>query len=104
MQLFRVFAQPISLLEKKLTTSKLLTLPEAVSNAIAAGMHVTRAYREYLGYTIDDVAITSGLTVEEVGQIEAGRRFEKGYRERIAKALSLPAGVFDMESDIPDAA
>jgi transcriptional regulator with XRE-family HTH domain len=87
-----------------MTTSKLLTLPEAVSNAIEAGMHIIRAYREYLGYTIDDVAITSGLTAEEVEQIEAGYRFEKGYRDRIARALSLPEGVFDMASDIPAAA
>lgn len=87
-----------------MTTSKPFTLPEDVSNAVAAGVHIARAYREYLGYTIADVAITSGLTIEEVEQIESGRRFEKGYRDRIAKALSLPAGVFDMESDIPDAA
>ncbi len=85
-------------------TSKPQTLPEEVANAIAAGTHIARAYREYLGYSIEDVAVTSGLTVEEVERIESGHRFDKGYRERIAKALSLPVGVFDTQSDIADAA
>ncbi|MHA6685865.1 helix-turn-helix domain-containing protein [Mesorhizobium sp. A556] len=87
-----------------MATSKPFTLPEAVLNAITAGVHVARAYREHLGYTIGDVAITSGLTVQEVEQIEAGHRFEKGYRDRIARALSLPEGVFDAEADIANAA
>jgi hypothetical protein len=73
-------------------------------NAIASGVHVARAYREYLGYTIGDVAITSGLTVQEVEQIEACHGVEKCYRDRIARALSLPEGVFDAEADIADAA
>ena len=87
-----------------MTTSKPFKLPEEVSKAISAGTHITRAYREYLGYTIESVAVTSGLTVEELEQIEVGHRFEKGYRDRIAKALSLPEGVFDAASDIADAA
>lgn len=87
-----------------MTTSKPHALPEEVSKAIASGTHIARAYREYLGYTVEDVAVTSGLTVEEVRKIEAGYRFEKGYRVRIAKALSLPEGAFDSVSDIPDAA
>lgn len=85
-------------------TSKPLALPEEVSKAISAGVHIIRAYREHLGYSTESVAVTSGLTVDEVAQIEAGHRFEKGYRDRIAKALSLPEGVFDIGSDIADAA
>jgi hypothetical protein len=57
-----------------------------------------------LGYTVDDIAITSGLTVDEVEKIEAGHRFEKGYRDRIARALGLVDGIFDDISDIPNAA
>lgn len=79
-------------------------LPEAVLTAISAGTPVIRAYREHLGYTIDDIAITSGLTIEEVTKIEEGHRFEKGYRDRIARALGLPEGIFDEISDIPNAA
>jgi hypothetical protein len=48
--------------------------------------------------------VTSGLTVEEVKLIEAGHRFEKGYRDRIARTLGLAEGIFDEISDFPNAA
>lgn len=79
-------------------------LPEAVLTAISNGTPVIRAYREHLGYTVDDIAVTSGLTLDEVEKIEAGHRFEKGYRDRIARALGLPESIFDEISDISDAA
>jgi len=79
-------------------------LPQAVLTAISTGTPVIRAYREHLGYTIDDIALTSGLTTEEVELIESGHRFEKGYRDRIARALGLAEGIFDEISDIPNAA
>lgn len=79
-------------------------LPEAVLTAISNGTPVIRAYREHLGYTVDDIAVTSGLTLDEVEKNEAGHRFEKGYRDRIARALGLPESIFDEISDISDAA
>jgi transcriptional regulator with XRE-family HTH domain len=79
-------------------------LPEAVLTAVSNGTPVIRAYREHLGYTVEDIAVTSGLTAEEIEKIEAGHRFEKGYRDRLARALGLPEGMFDEISDIPDAA
>jgi transcriptional regulator with XRE-family HTH domain len=80
------------------------SLPKAVLIAISSGIPVTKAYREHLGYTIDDVAVASGLTPKEVEKIESGHRFGKGYRDRIARALGLPDGIFDEVSDISDAA
>jgi hypothetical protein len=53
---------------------------------------------------MEDIAVTCGLTVEEVEKIESGHRFEKGYRDRIARALGLPEGIFDEIADIADAA
>ncbi|TAN14380.1 MAG: XRE family transcriptional regulator [Rhizobiaceae bacterium] len=79
-------------------------LPEAVLTASSNGIPVMRAYREYLKYTVDDIAVISGLTIEEIEKIEAGHRFEKGYRDRIARALGLPEGFFEEIPDIPDAA
>ncbi|WP_246592271.1 helix-turn-helix domain-containing protein [Aminobacter anthyllidis] len=79
-------------------------LPEEVLSAIANGTPAIQAYRQYLGYSISAVAVTSGLTVEEVERIEAGYRFEKGYRDRIARALGLPDGIFDQMSDVSNAA
>jgi hypothetical protein len=85
-------------------TATPFALPEAVLTATSNGTPVIRAYREHLGYSIEDIAVTSGLTVEEVELIEAGHRFEKGYRDRIARALGLSVGIFDEISDIPNAA
>jgi transcriptional regulator with XRE-family HTH domain len=87
-----------------MTTATPFALPEAVLTAISKGTPVIRAYREHLGYTVEDIAVTSGLTISEVEKIESGHRFEKGYRDRIARALGLPEGIFDEISDIPDAA
>lgn len=71
---------------------------------ISNGKPVIQAYREHLGYSTEDIAVTSGLTVEEVGLIESGYRFDKGYRDRIARALGLAESVFDEISAIPNAA
>ncbi|MBE1208437.1 helix-turn-helix domain-containing protein [Aminobacter carboxidus] len=79
-------------------------LPAEVLSEIANGMPAIQAYRQYLGYSISAVAVTSGLTVSEVESIEAGHRFEKGYRDRIARALGLPEGIFDQMTDVSDAA
>jgi transcriptional regulator with XRE-family HTH domain len=80
-------------------------IPEAVLKAISEGTHIIRAYREHLGYSIEELAIACGLAAEEIENIESGQRYNKGYRDRIARSLSLPAGTFDeAESDFPDAA
>jgi len=80
-------------------------IPETVLQAISAGTHIIRAYREHLGYSIEDLAVVSGLAAEEIENIESGSRYNKGYRDRIARSLSLPAGTFDDgEADISDAA
>ncbi|NGO52082.1 helix-turn-helix domain-containing protein [Allomesorhizobium camelthorni] len=79
-------------------------IPETVLKAISEGTHIIRAYREHLGYSIEELAIACGLAAEEIENIESGLRYHKGYRDRIARSLSLPAGIFDEESDVPDAA
>ncbi|TAM94932.1 MAG: XRE family transcriptional regulator [Rhizobiaceae bacterium] len=82
----------------------ILSLPEAVLTAITNGTPAIRAYPEHLGYTVNDIAVTSDQTIEEVEKIESGHHFEKGYRDRIGRALRLPEGIFDEVSDIPDTA
>jgi transcriptional regulator with XRE-family HTH domain len=80
-------------------------IPDAVLNAISNGTHIIRAYREHLGYSTEYLAVACGLTADEIENIESGLRYNKGYRDRIAKSLSLPAGTFDeAETDIPNAA
>lgn len=70
-------------------------IPEPVLVAMSEGVHVIRAYREHLGYSIEDVAVTSGLATEEIQNIESGLRYNKGYRDRIVKSLSLPVGILE---------
>ncbi|PBB29309.1 MULTISPECIES: helix-turn-helix transcriptional regulator [Mesorhizobium] len=77
-------------------------IPEPVLKAMLGGTHIIRAYREHLGYSVDDLAVACGLAAEEILNIESGLRYNKGYRDRIAKSLSLPVGI--LEADILDAA
>lgn len=79
-------------------------IPETVLKASSEGTHIIRAYREHLGYSIEELAIACGLAAEEIENIESGLRYNKGYRDRIARSLSLPEGTFDSKSDILDAA
>jgi DNA-binding XRE family transcriptional regulator len=79
-------------------------IPETVLRAMSEGTHIIRAYREYLGYSIDELAVACGLAAEEIQNIESGLRYNKGYRDRIARSLSLPVGIFEAQSDISDAA
>lgn len=79
-------------------------IPETVLTAVSEGTHIIRAYREHLGYSIDDLAVACGLEAEEIQNIESGLRYNKGYRDRIARSLSLPLGILEAESHILDAA
>jgi transcriptional regulator with XRE-family HTH domain len=80
-------------------------IPDAVLEAISEGKQIIRAYREHLGYSVEDLAVACGLAAEEIENIESGLKYNKGYRDRIARSLSLPAGTFDdAVSDISDAA
>ncbi|WP_205602442.1 helix-turn-helix domain-containing protein [Chelativorans alearense] len=74
-----------------------IQLPEAVLEAMSGGIHIVRAYREFLGYSVEELAVACGLSIEEIENIEAGYRYDKGYRERIARSLSLPEDTFSVE-------
>lgn len=41
-------------------------IPETVLKTISEGKHTIRAYREYLGYSIGELAIACGLAAEEI--------------------------------------
>ena len=49
-----------------------------------------RAIREMRGYTIDNVAVTSGLTWQEIADVEEGRLNDIRLLRRIATALRIP--------------
>jgi transcriptional regulator with XRE-family HTH domain len=46
--------------------------------------------RKTAGYTLEQVAITSGLTAAEISAIESGKDIEDGKIRRLALALKIP--------------
>ena len=66
------------------------TLPESVAAAVMAGTNIVRAIRQSVGYSIDELALTSGLATSEISAMEAGTDADPGKLRRIASALGLP--------------
>ncbi len=55
------------------------------------------AYREHLDYSVEDLAVTSGLIVEEVELIEIGRRHVHQQADDYARSKSLDGDGFVTE-------
>ena len=49
------------------------------------------AARRAAGYSLEDVAVTSGLTVVEIDAIERGRDHDEARIRRLASALQVPS-------------
>ncbi|MBW9116086.1 helix-turn-helix transcriptional regulator [Rhizobium cauense] len=49
-----------------------------------------RAAREAVGYSVDDLAVTCGLVVNEIEEIESGVDSDPARLKRIAAALQVP--------------
>ncbi len=49
-----------------------------------------RAAREAVGYSIEDLAVTCGLTSVEINEIESGGDHDPAKLKRIAGALQVP--------------
>lgn len=54
-----------------------------------------RRFREASGYSVEDLAVTCGLTDVEISRIETGEDLDPGRVKRIAAALQMPAAAFD---------
>ncbi len=67
-------------------------LVETVAAALAAGVNPIAAIREATGYSPEQLAISSGLSLSELAAIEAGD-ISADSLKRIAAALGWPAGV-----------
>ena len=69
-------------------------LPEPVAAAVAAGTNIVRALRESKGYSVEDLALTCGLAIGEISEIESGGDADPGKLRRIASALGLSEHAF----------
>lgn len=70
------------------------TVSEAVSTALAAGANVITAIREATGYSVEDLAITSGLAVDELSALEHGNDTDTEKLRRIASPFGVPESLF----------
>ena len=70
------------------------SLPEPASAAIGAGVDAgsnpVRDVREARGYSAEDLAVTCGLSVDEITAIENGEDADPGRLRRIASSLGFP--------------
>lgn len=69
------------------------------ASTTAASTHVdigdaVRRSRQAVGYSVDDLALTCGLTDAEITNIELGADADPGKLQRIAAALQLPITTF----------
>lgn len=69
------------------------------ASTTAASTHVdigdaVRRSRQAVGYSVDELALTCGLTDAEITNIELGADADPGKLQRIAAALQLPVTTF----------
>lgn len=64
---------------------------EAINAALAAGINPVTAIRAAFNYTLDELAVTSGLAISELVHLEAGN-IDAEKLTRLASALGLPDG------------
>lgn len=58
-----------------------------------AGEAVAEA-RQAVGYSLEQLAVTTGLTVDELTAIESGVAADPAQLQRVASGLGLPAAAF----------
>ncbi|NRP20086.1 hypothetical protein LPJGGPFB_03345 [Ensifer adhaerens] len=69
------------------------------ASTVSASAHVdigdaVRRSRQAIGYSVDELALTCGLTDAEITNIELGADADPGKLRRIAAALQLPVTAF----------
>lgn len=81
--------------KKKLASGEDETVPATVADALLAGTHPVKVWREYRGLTQDALAALSGISKAYLCQIETGKR--KGAVKTLrALAASLGVSIDDL--------
>jgi transcriptional regulator with XRE-family HTH domain len=65
-------------------------LSEPLANEIGQDYSALKAMRETRGYSLEELSLTCGLSVDEIEDIENGRAADPAKLRRIASALRLP--------------
>ena len=81
---------------KKLASGEDETVPAAVLDALLAGVHPVKVWREYRGLTQDALAAQAGISKAYLCQIETGKR-EGAIKTLRAIATALGVTVDDLQ-------
>ncbi|MEO5756426.1 MAG: helix-turn-helix transcriptional regulator [Mesorhizobium sp.] len=65
-------------------------LPELVASDLVQGHNALRTIRVSRGYSVEELSLTCGLSIDEIEEIESGRSADPSKLRRIASALRLP--------------
>ncbi len=65
-------------------------LSEAAVEKIAEGASIVKVAREARGYNLEELSVTSGLTIDEIITVENGDHIDAAKINRLAAALQLP--------------
>ncbi|OCP16099.1 MULTISPECIES: helix-turn-helix domain-containing protein [unclassified Ensifer] len=71
-----------------------LAASSATASASVDIADAVRRSRQAVGYSVDELALTCGLTDVEITNIELGADVDPGKLRRIAAALQLPVTTF----------
>ncbi|UCI33070.1 helix-turn-helix domain-containing protein [Mesorhizobium sp. B4-1-4] len=63
---------------------------EPLVNELGPIYSTLKAMRETRGYSVEELSLTCGLSVDEIEDIESGRAADPAKLRRIASALQLP--------------
>lgn len=72
----------------------MVELIAALEAALATGINPISAIKEATGYSLEQLAVTSGLATSELAELEAGA-VDSDKLARLASALGLPSGTLD---------
>ncbi|TGQ73160.1 MAG: helix-turn-helix transcriptional regulator [Mesorhizobium sp.] len=71
-------------------SAKNAPLSDLVASEVGQGHSALRTIRETRGYSVEELSLTCGLSIEEIEDIESGRSADPSKLRRIASALRLP--------------
>ncbi|MBB3145490.1 transcriptional regulator with XRE-family HTH domain [Phyllobacterium trifolii] len=66
---------------------------ETTASAIAASANLVKMIKQKFNYTVEDLAVACGLTVDELNGIEMGEETAPGKLHRIAHSVGLPDAI-----------
>lgn len=73
----------------------MIEVVEAITAALSSGVNPVTAIRDATGYTLEQMAVTSGLATSELMELETGVDSDLSKLSRLATALGLPDGVIE---------